>query len=317
MQSAVIAAPGRIVTKSVAIPEPAPGQVRVRLQGSGVCGSGVPVFEGRPWFEYPQRPGAPGHEGWGVVDAVGEGVDARLLGRRVAALTERAHAEYDIADEDGVVPLPQELDGHPFPGEALACAMNAFGRSDIRDGDTVAIVGIGFLGALLTRLAADAGARVVAATRRRSALEVAAAMGAADTVVFGNGDQVVADVEALTRGELCDRVIEVTGKQEPLDVAGRITRVRGRLVIAGFHQDGPRRVDMQLWNWRGLDVVNAHERDRQVYVRGLRDAIEAVRTGRLDPAPLYTHVFPLGRVHDAFATVAERPDGFMKAVVVT
>ena len=37
-----------------------------------------------------------------------------------------------------------------------------------------------------------------------------------------------------------------------------LTRVRGRLVVAGYHQDGPRQVDMQLWNWRGLDVINAH-----------------------------------------------------------
>ncbi|MBW3654455.1 MAG: alcohol dehydrogenase catalytic domain-containing protein, partial [Actinobacteria bacterium] len=215
MQSAVIAAPGRIEIKAVPVPEPARGQVRVRLEGSGVCGSEMAVFEGRPWFEYPRQPGAPGHEGWGVVDAVGEGVDGGLVGRRVAALTAHAHAAYDIADEDAVVPLPRELDGHPFPGEALACAMNVFRRSEIRAGHTVAIVGVGFLGALLTRLAADAGARVVAIARRRTALDAAATMGATECVEFANADAVVADVVSLTDGELCDRVIEVTGKQEP------------------------------------------------------------------------------------------------------
>ncbi len=49
--------------------------------------------------------------------------------------------------------LPPELAGQPFPGEPLGCAMNIFRRSDIQPGQTVAIVGIGFLGALLTRLA--------------------------------------------------------------------------------------------------------------------------------------------------------------------
>ena len=71
--------------------------------------------------------------------------------------------------------------------------------------------------------------------------------------------------------------------------------MRGRLVIAGFHQDGPRSVDMQTWNWRGLDVINAHERDPDVYVEGMLLAAQAVATGRLDPRPLYTHVFPLER----------------------
>jgi NADPH2:quinone reductase len=94
-----------------------------------------------------------------------------------------------------------------------------------------------------------------------------------------------------------------------------LTRVRGTLVIAGFHQDGRRSVDMQLWNWRGLDVVNAHERDPTVYVAGVEAAAEAIVEGRLDPSPLYTHSFPLDSLGDAFATASERPDGFLKAVV--
>lgn len=317
MRGAVVAAPGRIDLAPVPIPEPQEGQVRVRLEGSGVCGSEVPVFEGRPWFEYPQEVGAPGHEGWGVVDAIGDGVDAGLLGLRVAALTQHAHADYDIADQDAVVALPAELDAQPFPGEALGCAMNVFDRSDIRPEHSVAVVGIGFLGALLVQLAANAGARVIAITRRRSALEAVSGMGATDTIALDDAEGTVRRVETLTAGGLCDRVIEVTGKQEPLDVSARLTRVRGRLVIAGFHQDGRREVDLGLWNWRGLDVVNAHERDRATYVKGLHAAVDAVRSGSLDPAPLYTHVFPLERLQDALSSALERPEGFMKALVVT
>jgi threonine dehydrogenase-like Zn-dependent dehydrogenase len=138
-------------------------------------------------------------------------------------------------------------------------------------------------------------------------------MGAEQALALDGDSQ--ARVEELTGGALCDRVIEVAGKQESLDLAGALTRVRGRLVIAGFHQDGPRQVDMQLWNWRGLDVINAHERDPAMYVQGVREAAEAVATGRLDPSPLYTHRFPLDRIGDAFATAGERPDGFLKALV--
>jgi threonine dehydrogenase-like Zn-dependent dehydrogenase len=118
-------------------------------------------------------------------------------------------------------------------------------------------------------------------------------------------------------GELCDVVIEATGFQAPLQLAAQLTRVRGRLVIAGYHQDGQRQVDMQLWNWRGLDVINAHERDRDAYVRGIHDAIEAVVDGRLDPAPLYTHRFPLDRLDAALDAAAVRPQGFLKALVMT
>ena len=74
---------------------------------------------------------------------------------------------------------------------------------------------------------------------------------------------------------------------------------------------------MQLWNWRGLDVVNAHERDPAIRLDGIREAAAAVVEGRLDPAPLYTHVFPLDRLGEAFELARRRPDGFVKALVVT
>jgi threonine dehydrogenase-like Zn-dependent dehydrogenase len=72
---------------------------------------------------------------------------------------------------------------------------------------------------------------------------------------------------------------------------------------------------MQLWNWRGLDVVSAHERDPAEYLRGMRDAVAAVASGRLDPAPLYTHRFPLARLGEALDMTRDRPDGFLKALV--
>jgi threonine dehydrogenase-like Zn-dependent dehydrogenase len=86
-------------------------------------------------------------------------------------------------------------------------------------------------------------------------------------------------------------------------------------VIAGFHQDGPRTVDLQLWNWRGLDVVNAHEREPARYVAGMRRAVDAVASGAVNVAPLLTHRFALGQIDDAFELLATRPDGFVKAVV--
>ncbi|HWI41462.1 MAG TPA: L-iditol 2-dehydrogenase, partial [Verrucomicrobiae bacterium] len=91
---------------------------------------------------------------------------------------------------------------------------------------------------------------------------------------------------------------------------------RGRLIIAGYHQDGPRSVNMQLWNWRGLDVINAHERDPRVYVEGIRLAVEEVASGRLDIAPLCTHSFPLGELGAAYRAMMERPDGFLKAMIM-
>ena len=311
-RAAVIRESGSAELVEVPLPEPGEGEVRLRLEGSGVCGSDLPVWEGRPWFDYPRPPGAPGHEGWGVVDAVGPGVADLSEGDPVAGLVYRAYADYDVARARDLVRLPEGVEH--FPGEALGCAVNVVRRSGIREGDTVAVVGAGFLGCVVIQLAAATGARVLAVSRRRSALEAAAAMGAEETVALE--EPVVERVEELTGGELCDVVVEAAGVQATLDLAGPLTRTRGRLVVAGFHQDGRRTVDMQLWNWRGLDVVNAHERDPRVYVEGIREAATAVGEGRLDPSPLYTHRFGLDQVDAALDTAVERPDGFIKALVL-
>ena len=317
MRSALIAAPGTAHLAVARVPEPGPGEIRVRLEGCGVCGSNLPFWEGRPWFSYPGEPGAPGHEGWGVVDAVGAEVVEPSIGDRVATLSTHAFAEYDVVAAQASVVIPPALAGLPFPAEPLACAMNAFRRADVRPGHTVAVIGIGFLGALLVSLCASAGARVIAVSRRPFALEMARVMGAEVTIPLEEHETIVRRIGELTGGEGAERVFEAVGQQWPLDLAGELTRVRGRLLIAGYHQDGRRSVDMQLWNWRGLDVVNAHERDPAVYVRGMRDAIAAVAQGRLDPGPLYTHRFPLDALADAMNAMRERPDGFMKALVLT
>lgn len=311
----VVAAPGEARREETDLPEPAADEVRIRLEGSGVCASNLPLWEGRDWFTYPTAPGNPGHEGWGVVDAVGADVTAVRVGERVAALSYAAYATHDVAKAAHVVPLPAALDGKAFPGEPLGCAMNILARADVRAGQDVAIVGVGFLGALLCRLTADAGARVIAVSRRPFSLDVARQFGAHEVVPMDDHWRVIERVKALTGGAMCDRVIECVGLQWPLDLAGELTRERGRLVVAGFHQDGPRQVDMFLWNWRGIDVVNAHERDPMAYVAGIRAAVDAVASGRLDPEPLYTHRWPLDRLGEAFEATRTRPDGFLKALV--
>jgi threonine dehydrogenase-like Zn-dependent dehydrogenase len=316
MRAAVLTGPGVFSVQHVDVPEPGPGQVRLRLEGCGVCASNLTPWEGPEWMSFPTEPGGLGHEGWGLVDAVGEGVEGLAVGDRVAALSFRSYAEYDLADADKLVKLPAGLTG-PFPGEPLGCAFNIFRRSDIRAGQIVAIVGIGFLGAILTRLATDAGARVIAISRRPFSLDLATRFGAAETIPMEDHYAIIEQVKALTGGAMCHRVIEAVGKQWPLDLAGELVREGGKLIVAGYHQDGPRQVNMQMWNWKGMDVVNAHERDPAVQMQGLQEAVEAVASGRLDPAPLYTHEYPLERLGEALDATRDRPDGFLKALVLT
>jgi 2-desacetyl-2-hydroxyethyl bacteriochlorophyllide A dehydrogenase len=288
-------------------------QVLVRLEGCGVCASSLPVWEGREWFDYPMPAGVPGHEGWGEVIATGANVKNFQPGQRVACLGDGAFAGVMAADASQVVPLPDALEGQPFPGEAIGCAMNIFRRADIQAGQSVAVIGAGFLGLLLVQLAVDAGADVYVLSRRQSARKLAENFGAKatfDTEDWWGNALKVADI---TGG--VDRVIEVTGLQFALDTATAMIGEYGKLIIAGFHQDGLRQVNMQTWNWRAIDVINAHERDPQRYVQGIEDAVQATLQGRIRPQELLTHEFDLSELDNAFQMMIERPDGFIKGWV--
>jgi NADPH:quinone reductase len=275
MRAAVLTDARRAVVDRVPAPEPAPGELLVRIEGCGVCGSSLPLWEGRPWFAYPAEPGAPGHEAWGQTED----------GRRVTGLTRNGYAELAVMSEDELVELPPGLDDVPFPGEALGCAVNVLQRSHVAAGDEVAIVGMGFLGTTVARLCELNGVSVTPVRRRED-----------------------------PRRHF-ETVIEAAGTQEALDTASRLVATGGLLVIAGFHQDGPRTVDLQSWNWRGLDVVNAHERDPARLIDGIRKAVRLAVEGDLDVAELVTHRFGLDALDEAFEAASRRRRGFLKAVV--
>lgn len=314
--AAVVESPGIIKLTQATMPEPGKGEVRIRLEGSGVCASNLPVWEGRDWFDYPVPPGNPGHEGWGVVEAVGEGVKGWEKGDRVTCLSFNAYASHDIARAKDLVRLPDFLEGKAFPGEPLGCAMNIFRRSDISSGQTVAVVGCGFLGLLLIQLAKSAGAKVIAISRRPFSLENAKQAGADITIALDDHYKIIEQVKDFTDGQLCDRVIEATGKEWPLNLSIELTTEGGKLIVAGFHQDGMRNLNVQLLNWRGIDMISAHEREPEKYLEGMRLAIEAIEDGLMDPFRYFTHQFNLEDLGTAFRLLSERPDGFIKALII-
>jgi threonine dehydrogenase-like Zn-dependent dehydrogenase len=306
MKAAVLQGNGRSLLATRDVAEPGPGEVLVQLEGCGVCASTLPAWQGRPWFSYPLEAGSPGHEPWGRVVECGEGVTDFAPGDRVTGLSYRAYAEYDLARADQLVKLPPGLDDRPFPGEALACGMNVFDRAAISPGMPVAVVGAGFIGGMVIQNAAAAGAAVTAFSQRQWSLDRAREQGAVAARPIGEG----------TGGEeTWPCVVECTGTQGGLDTASKLVGIRGRLVVAGYHQEGLRSVDMQEWNWKGIDVINAHERDPERYVGGMRAALEAIEQKRIDPWPLFTHSLPLDDIDRAFELMEQRPDGFTKAVL--
>src|SRR3954468_16600333 len=98
MRAAVLTGAGKLMIQQSSVPEPGVGQVRVRLEGCGVCASNLTPWAGPEWMAFPTAPGELGHEGWGVIDAVGPSASGFQIGDRVVTLSGRSYAEFDIAD---------------------------------------------------------------------------------------------------------------------------------------------------------------------------------------------------------------------------
>ncbi len=288
MRAAVFTRPNEVEIQTVAMPVPRPTEVRVRLEGCGISSADVAAWAGMPWRSYPSEPGALGHEGWGVVDAVGSKVETVAIGARVALISSRAYAEYDVTDADKVIPIPRALWLTAFPGSALATALSLFQKAAVKRGEHVAVIGVGFQGAVLTRLACAAGAQVTVFSRRNYALEIARQLGAHGALPLVSPSETFEDAAQLTRSKFFDCVIEINTTHSGHKLAIELAREHGRLVT---REDAPPTIE------------------------GIRAAIDAIASGRLRPALLYTHHYTLGRLGEALKVAAERPDGFIKAIV--
>jgi L-iditol 2-dehydrogenase len=297
---AVLRAPRRLEVIEEAVPEPGPGELLLRVASCGVCASELDLWEGRSEVEYPRFPG---HEVSGVVER-GDGFEP---GARVAAwVTERGFGEYVAVRAEycfpaGDLPLDVAL------AEPLACAVNAVELAAPALGDDVVIIGAGFMGNLVQKLVQLKGAReVIVVDTRPDALERARRLGATRTI--DARDEALYDVEA-------DVAFEVTGVQPALDVLGEVTRMGGKVVIVGFHQGAPRELPLGAWNWMAYEILNAHFRDVGTIMRGMRQGMRLLTSGRIALDDLVTHRFDLARVNEAFATAVQKPPGFVKATV--
>jgi NADPH2:quinone reductase len=312
---AVLMAPREFGFQESALPEPGPGEVRVRVRGCGICGSDVPVWNGFPWAQYPYEPGAPGHEICGYAEAGDLAATGLMSGQYVTGLATGGYAGHVLMRATEILPVPPALADRLAIAEPMGCAVNVVERAAISAEDRVVVLGLGFMGSLITQLVRRRGPRaLIAVARHESSRALAEAAGAMAFVALESREPVGA-VWDLLGDPMASVVIECTGKQETLDIATNLTGTRGRLVIAGYHADGSRTVNMQLWNWKGIDVINAHERDPQVYLAGMRQALDLWAAGAIDPGPLLTHTVPLAAINDGFRLAADRAPGVVKVVV--
>ena len=334
MKAVRVFAGGDIRLVEVAMPVPARGEVRIRVEAVGICGTDTEIVGGNMAYYtagLARYPVTIGHEWTGIIDAVGEGVQGLLQGQRVVGevsigcmtcptcqsgayhrCSKRTEtgvmnrdggmAEYLVLPAWAVHPVPPALDVRAAALiEPTAIAYNAVRLGGVAPGRRVLIVGDGPIGLLILQVAKALGGEGIvlcgADTRR---LELARSLGAAAIDARENGfpEQIVAALE----GERPEIVLEASGSIGGVETAIALSAPGATIVLQGLLGRMPD---------RGIDLDRIVVND--LCLRGALGSpgiwpqvVDLVASGRVDPALLVTHDFPMQDFANAFDLVRSR-----------
>lgn len=336
MKQAIMTAPGRIRIHEIEKPQPGPGQVLLRIQRIGVCGSDVHVYHGKhPYTGYPV---VQGHEFSASVAAIGAGVTGLTGGMKVTATPQivcgecgpclrgdyhicdhlkvegfqapGCAQEYWLADAERIVPLP---DGFSYEQGALvepvSVAVHAVDRAGEVDGRNVVVLGAGPIGNLVAQVAQAAGAEVLITDLSDYRLEVARQCGLEHTSNAGQETLETAAQRAFGAAGF-GLALECVGVEATMTAAIENIQKGGVIVVVGVFAEKPR-VDLGLVQNHELDLKGTLMYQRRDYER----AVELISDGRIITAPLLSKHFPLDRYLDAYQFIEERGDRSMKVLI--
>ncbi len=325
---------------------PGPGEVTLAIKTVGLCGSDLHLYEaGRIGYTVASQPFVLGHEFMGEVAAVGaDALDGEhqplQVGQRVAVepavpcwrceLCEHGqpnlcpnHYFYGLFPEDGALrermnvsarncfPMPDSLSDDAGPLlETLGVAIHATDLSKIRIASTVAVLGAGPVGLLITKLAALAGAsQVFAFDKLDWRVQKAREWGATQACNVDQCDPVGAVMEA-TGGRGVDVAIEAAWADHSVQQAADMARNGGRLVLVGIASDDKLQLKHSVARRKGLTIMMSR-RMKHTYPR----AIDLATSGKVKLEELVSHRFDLSQTARAYASNAAYEAGINKVIL--
>ena len=211
------------------------------------------------------------------------------------------------------IPIPAGLDArHACLAEPISCALNCMELSPVKPGDTVAIIGAGPLGVILTKLAKLRGAGTVLLAERSAEQIAAARVSPADHFINTDAEDLQAKVEEITGGRGVDVLIIACSAPEAQAGALRLIAKRGRINLFAGLPRGNSTIswDTNIIHYTECCVTGTHG-SRPEHVRA---ALELLASGALDAEKLISRVFPLREINDALDY--SRGVGRLKVVVV-
>lgn len=310
MKVAILSARGFTV-RDVDVPAIGPDEVLIRTIACGVCGGDLFAYQTRSTLLDEER--RLGHEASGEVVETGSEVTDFSVGDMVTSFAYPAYGEYFVARPAELVKLAPDIDPLFALGEPIACCVHAGDRFGIQPGDSVAIVGCGFMGLICMQLARFQEAGFLCAFdpiefRRHVAIQMGADV--------GHDPASTATEDLLNRYGPFEVVIEAAGTQSAVDLSTELVGVHGRIVLVGYHQSngGMRTINMQQWNYKAIDVRNGHVRRKDEKLEAMRRGMDLLRRGHLVTKPL-VRFYDLPDIEIAFRDLDKKAEGLVKAVI--
>src|ERR1700722_9709779 len=333
MMAAVLYGREDLRLERVAIPQPGPGELLVRVGAALTCGTDLKVYR-RGYHAMMLKPPIPfGHELAGVVTETGPGVTSFHVGDRVVALNSAPcdicffcrHGQQNLCEDllfnNGAyaefIKIPARIvekntllipDGVPFEHaaltEPLACVVRGLEESGAQAGDTMAVIGAGPIGLMFIHVAELAGVHVIAVVKRVDQIAAARLFGARSVVRVGAVEDVVASTRALTpQGRGADVVIEAVATPDTWEWAVDMVRKGG---VVNFFGGPPSGTKVQL------DTNRLHYGDITLKASfhhtpaTCRTAFALVTSGRFKCAEYITGRVALAAVPAVFAAMMSR-----------
>ena len=314
--------PGEARLIDVEIPDPAPGEVRVRTAYSGVSqgterwhltGRYLGLDQDHPDRNYPSFPG---YQAAGIVEAVGQGVDNLAVGDPVALQGTRfqdpslanpgpglaSHIGLLVARADAVLPLPPSVDLAEASLYRMAGGARHGARlTGIASGETVLVLGLGMIGQMAAQAARRRGARVIAADLMQSRVEAAAKYSA--DVAVNSSEEDLAEFLAAEAPGGADVVVDTTGNSSLFGLLVDLVRPEGRICLQGYYPD-PIRIDFHATHLKRATVVFPCAWDGQ---DADLEIAEDLAAHRLLIDPLITHRMPFDDPAAAYDIVLNDP----------
>jgi D-arabinitol dehydrogenase (NADP+) len=328
MKASVILQPDQIETQEISIPEPAAGEVLIKVMASGICGTDIHIFRGEYLGSYPV---IPGHEFSGVIEKVGSAVTRFRVGEHVAVepniacdncvncLNNRHNyclnwqavgvsrpggmAQYVTAPEKTVFnigDLPFEQGAFMEP---LSCVLHGLERLDLGIASKVAILGAGPIGCLLLQ-----------GIRLRGAADVTVVDKNADRVEFAHtlgADRILTRLDDLPR-DAFDAVVDATGVIAVMSRTLEFARHGGRILLFGVPPSGQSMTVEAFPIFRkGLTILSSFTSLRNSY-----QALDLLKSGRIAVGELISHRLPLEGLRRGIELLEGGLDGVKKVMIL-